>query len=172
MIRWSSLRVGLSLSVLVIVVDQAVKWWILQRIMQPPQVIEITSFFNVVMVWNRGVSFGLMNSGTTIHLWLLPLLAIAIAGGLSVWLAHTDRLRITFSLGLIIGGAMGNLIDRLRFGAVIDFLDFHLYGWHWPAFNVADAAISIGVVVLIADSLFGPQEHRKTRRRLERESGG
>jgi signal peptidase II len=86
--------------------------------------------------------------------WLLSLLAVAIVGGLVFWLRRADRPLLAVALGLVIGGALGNVIDRLRLGAVADFLDFHLAGYHWPAFNLADSAITVGVIALVVPSLF------------------
>lgn len=147
-------RKGLMVSAGVLVIDQISKWWILSTVMQPPRVIPILPFFNLVLGWNRGVSFGLFDSDSPVNDWLLPLVALVITGGLAVWLWRAERLRIAAGIGLIIGGALGNLVDRLRFGAVADFIDLHAWGHHWPAFNVADSGITIGAVVLILDSLF------------------
>ena len=147
-------RNGLIVSAVVLAFDQTTKWWIVFTVMQPPRIIEITPFFNLVMGWNYGISFGFLNSVPALAQWLLPMAVVVITSALGVWLYRTDRLRPALALGLIIGGALGNLIDRLRFGAVADFLDFHAWGHHWPAFNAADSAITVGAVVLILDSLF------------------
>ncbi len=151
---------GLGLAGSVIVADQLSKWAIM-GIMRPPRVIELTAFFNLVVGWNRGVSFGLFNNDSPLNAWVLPVLALSIAVVLAIWLTRTDRRTIALGLGLIIGGAIGNVIDRLRFGAVFDFLDVHAFGFHWPAFNVADSAITIGAVILVADSLFARADVRK-----------
>jgi len=145
---------GLAVAAAVIIVDQISKWWILGFVMQPPQVIPLTPFFNLVLGWNRGISFGFLDSGGWLSAWFLPLAAVAISAVLAVWLYRVRHLRAAVGIGLIIGGAMGNLIDRLQFGAVADFLDFYAWGTHWPAFNLADSAITIGAAVLILDSLF------------------
>lgn len=166
-----SLSRGLGLASLVVVLDQLTKWLILTQVMQPPRVIEVTPFFNLVMTWNRGVSFGMFNGDSPYNAWVLPLVAMVIAVVLVIWLARSTHPLMSWGLGLIIGGAIGNLIDRLRFGAVADFLDVHAAGWHWPAFNVADAAITIGVVVLIGDSLFGSATHRKRNQMASKEAG-
>ena len=147
-------RNGLIVSAAVLTLDQVTKWWIVFTIMRPPRIIEITPFFNLVMGWNYGISFGFLNSVPALGLWLLPMVAVVITAALGVWLYRIDRLRPALALGLIIGGALGNLVDRLRFGAVTDFLDFHAFGYHWPAFNAADSAITVGAMVLIVDSLF------------------
>lgn len=154
-------RFGLVLAAVVVVLDQVSKWWILADVMNPPTVIPVTPFFNLVLVWNRGVSFGLLNQDSAWIPWLLSALAAAICGGLLVWLRRADGRWLAAALGLVIGGALGNLVDRLRFGAVVDFLDVHAGGYHWPAFNVADAAITVGVGVLLIDALIADRNGGK-----------
>ena len=151
-------RKGLATAAAVLAADQITKLWILSAVMQPPRVIPVTSFFNLVLGWNRGVSFGILNFESQLSAWLLPIAVIAIIVALGVWLYRADRLRVAAALGLIIGGAIGNLVDRLSFGAVTDFLDFHAWGNHWPAFNLADSGITVGAIVLILDSLFVREE--------------
>ena len=146
-------RVGLGLITAIVVADQLSKWWIVEHVMQPPRVIPVTSFFNLVMGWNRGVSFGLFNSETAVA-WIFIVLALGIVAFLAAWLVKADRMFVAVALSAVIGGAIGNVIDRIRFGAVADFLDFHVFGHHWPAFNVADSAISLGAALLIIDALF------------------
>ena len=160
--RW---RLGLVVILAVIALDQAVKWWVLTGLFELPMPvragmgavpIEVTPFFNLVMVWNYGVSFGLF--GESGARWLLVALSLAIAGGLLVWMARLTRRLPTLAFALIIGGAVGNVIDRVIFGAVADFLDFHAYGYHFWAFNIADSAITIGVCLILVDSfLVHPQ---------------
>lgn len=164
---------GLALAALIVAVDQATKWWIMEGVMMPPRVIPLTPFFNLVMTWNRGVSFGLFNNGSPYNALILPLIAIIISVLLGIWLARVQKPMVAYGLGSVIGGAVGNLIDRMRFGAVADFLDFHLWGYHWPAFNIADSAITIGVAILIADSLFGTAEpHRQAEQHRKNEGLG
>lgn len=115
-------------------------------------VIEVFSYFNLVYVWNRGVSFGMFNQIENAQL-ILSLLQFSIALILSFWLYNNQKLHISWALGLIIGGAFGNLIDRVRNGAVADFLDFHIAAYHWPAFNLADSFVFIGVMILIFEDL-------------------
>tara|TARA_B100001996_G_C18590379_1_gene565857 strand:+ start:242 stop:724 length:483 start_codon:yes stop_codon:yes gene_type:complete len=150
----SQFRNGMIISFVILAFDQLSKWWIVFYIMQPPQVIEIAPFFNLVMGWNYGISFGLLNSMPEISVWILPFLVFLITSGLIIWLYFIDQNSQAIGLGFIIGGAIGNLIDRLHFGAVVDFLDFHAWGFHWPAFNIADSAITIGAIMLVLDSLF------------------
>lgn len=143
------------LAVIVCVLDQFTKWLILDVVMQPPQSFEITGFFNIVLAFNRGVSFGLFGNEAAIMPYILSGVAAVIVVALLIWLRGQDHKANAVAVGLVVGGAIGNVIDRLRIGMVVDFLDFHLAGWHWPAFNVADTAIFLGVGVLMFASLFG-----------------
>lgn len=112
--------------------------------------VPVTDFFNLVMVWNRGVSFGLF-SGADAR-WVLVAVSLVVVAVLTVWLRRADNPLLAVGLGMVIGGAIGNVIDRLWHGAVVDFLDFYAYGEHWPAFNVADSGICVGVGLLLLDS--------------------
>jgi signal peptidase II len=155
------MRAGLGVAAAVTLFDQLTKWWIVTRLMNPPRRIEVMTFFDLVLAWNRGISFSLLNSGGVFAPWLLSGLALTICAFLLYWLALTVRGLPALAIGLVIGGAVGNVIDRMRFGAVADFLDFHLGGYHWPAFNLADSAISVGVVLLLVDGLFGGRESNR-----------
>jgi signal peptidase II len=152
---------GMAVTAVVIVLDQLSKWLILDLVMQPPRIIPVTGFFNIVLAWNRGVSFSMFQSGSAAGPWILAAVAVAISLGLGVWLTRQRRLVPALALGLIIGGALGNVVDRLRFGAVVDFLDFHAAGYHFPAFNVADSGITVGVALLIIDGLFAGSDSPK-----------
>ena len=155
-----ALGAGLLVGAVVVVLDQVVKWAVLAHVMQPPRVIEVAPFFNLVLAWNRGISFGMFGGGV-MPVWALAALALAIVAFLGVWLWRTGGWVVVVGIGSIIGGAVGNVIDRLRFGAVADFLDFHVMGHHWPAFNVADTAISVGAAILVLESLFAGRERPK-----------
>lgn len=144
------LHLGLVVAGVVVVVDQLTKWAVLSWLDHP---IALTPFFNLVLVWNRGVSFGMLDSDGALAPWLLSGLALAVMVALLVWLRRVEQPLTAVGLGLVIGGAAGNVVDRVRFGAVIDFLDVHAAGWHWPAFNVADSAICVGAALLLADGL-------------------
>ena len=109
---------------------------------------------NLTMVWNRGVTFGLLSGDGPLNHIILAVVAAVIAGFLLRWLAKAETRAVAAALGAVIGGAIGNVIDRLRFGAVVDFVDAHGWGWHWYVFNIADAGIVCGVGVLLADALF------------------
>lgn len=149
-----SRAVGAAVAVIAVALDQLSKTWILESVMNPPRVIEVTPFFNIVLAWNRGVSFGMFNDHGDYGPLVLTGLAIVIVIALSVWLWRATTMFSVVALGLVIGGAIGNVVDRLIHGAVVDFLDFHVSGYHWPAFNVADSAICVGAAILILESLF------------------
>ena len=111
--------------------------------------VAVNDYFNLVKVWNTGVSFSMFNSYGDLGSYVLIGLALAVCCGLLYWMyRETDKIRIV-CLGLIVGGALGNVLDRVRYGAVMDFLDFHFATYHWPAFNLADSFICVGAAVLI-----------------------
>lgn len=118
----------------------------------------IDHFLQLVIVWNPGVSFGILGGNRALPPWVLSAVAVAVCIGLFVWLRRIDRPLTGWGIGLVIGGAIGNVIDRARWGAVFDFADFHVGQWHWPAFNVADSAIVAGVGLMIIDSLLGEKQ--------------
>ena len=156
---FSPLRLGLPMALLLLAADQASKWWILEVLRLPDlgrvPLFELGAFgLNLTMVWNRGVTFGLLSGDGPMNHLLLALAAAAIALFLLRWMVRAETRVVALALGAVIGGAVGNVIDRLRFGAVVDFVDAHAWGWHWYVFNLADAAIVCGVGVLLADALF------------------
>jgi signal peptidase II len=157
------LRFGLSLSVAIFVLDQIAKWIVLgPGGFSPPgcletgyncRFIEVSPIFDLQMVWNRGVSFGLLRASEDLARWGLVALSFVISGVFFWWLRTAERRLTAAALGLVIGGALGNVVDRIRFGAVCDFLDFNGLWFPW-VFNVADAAISVGAVLLAVDMVF------------------
>jgi len=147
----------------VLVADQISKWLVLQGL-DPYHPVEVTPFFNLALVWNRGVSFGMLNGLGDHGPWVLTALAASIGAFLLIWLYRETRPVSRVALWLVLAGAVGNTIDRLRFGAVVDFLDFHVGGLHWPAFNVADSAIVIGAGLILLDSLVLSQTRHKLGR--------
>jgi len=152
-------RIGLPMAVALLLADQASKWWVLEHLDLPTlrnqAVLTLGPFgIDLTMVWNRGVTFGLLSGDGPLNHVVLALLAAAIAGFLLRWLARAETRLVALALGAIIGGAIGNVIDRLRFGAVVDFIRAHAWGWDWYVFNIADAGIVCGVTVLLADALF------------------
>ena len=161
----SVLKQGLGLAGLLVLLDQLSKWAMLEQVFGLDylraeyaafpwsQPIEVTGFFNLVTVWNRGVSFGLFANDHGAGPYILSGVAVLVSVVLVVLLRRTASLWLGLAYGIVIGGAIGNVVDRLRFGAVFDFLDFHLAGQHWPAFNLADSAIFIGVAMILLDGL-------------------
>ena len=155
------LRLGLLVTAVVLVLDQLSKSWIRVVVMDPPRTIEVTSFFNIVYARNTGVSFSMFRADSQVGQWMLSGLALAIVAGLLVWMRRLKRRWPVIALGLIVGGAVGNVVDRLRLGFVFDFLDFYWNGYHFAAFNLADTAITGGVAMLLIDGLSGRTEKAK-----------
>jgi signal peptidase II len=152
--RKQLITAAMAIMALVIALDQLSKWLILDKVLIPPEhsPLTVAPFLNIVLVWNYGISFGIFSSHR--QPLLLTLMSVAIIGILLVWLYKNTSRLTAYALGSVIGGALGNVIDRLRFEAVVDFLDFHAGKYHWPAFNVADSCIFIGVVLLCGSSMF------------------
>lgn len=146
----------LILAAIVLLLDQLSKWAILEVVMPPPGGIRITGFFNIVLTYNTGVSFGLFQGEAAWQPYFLIAVNLAVSIGLLLWLRKQATGLLVWAVGLVVGGAVGNAIDRLHQPGVVDFLDFHLGGWHWPAFNLADSAIVCGVLLIVADGLFQP----------------
>ena len=150
-LRW------LWLAVLAFVLDQASKLAVVKLLPFGYPGVEITPFFNLVHVYNKGAAFSFLADQGGWQRWFFAVLAFAICGLLIHWLRKqsvTQRWSgIAYSL--IIGGALGNVIDRIRFGAVVDFVQWHVAGFYWPAFNIADSAITIGAVLMVWDQFFG-----------------
>ncbi|MGB1540505.1 MAG: signal peptidase II [Rickettsiales bacterium] len=141
-------RIGLVMALVTIVLDQLSKWFFLEVMRLPDASIDVLPIFKLVMVWNQGVSFGMFADEGDGRRWMLIIFSLVIVTVLFQWLRRATNWQAAYGLGLVIGGALGNVIDRLRFGAVADFFYFHYEKWYWPAFNIADAAIFIGVVLL------------------------
>ena len=150
-------RWALIFIVIVAVLDQITKQVMISLIFDPERAIEVTPFFNLVPVRNTGISFGLFGADSELARWLLVVVAVLIMVVLLIWLLRAGNKYITVALVMVIGGAASNVIDRAISGAVIDFLDFHAFGVHWPAFNLADTLIVLGTAMLLYDGLFGPQ---------------
>ncbi len=152
-------RQAMVLVIATLVADQASKQLLLGYLVKAGAIVPvIEGFFRLVIVWNRGVSFGLLSGEGALPAWVLSAVAVAVCVGLFVWLRRTDRVFTGWGIGLVMGGAIGNVIDRARWGAVFDFADFHISHWHWPAFNIADSAIVVGVALMLIDSLVGEKQ--------------
>ncbi|MBN42587.1 MAG: signal peptidase II [Alphaproteobacteria bacterium] len=147
-------RRALVTVIVLIAIDQLVKHAMLVMVFDPPTIIPVTFFLNLVPVWNRGISFGLFG-GAEVSRWILVVLALVIVVFLIVWFVRAGQIVVRYALLLVIAGALGNVVDRVVYGAVVDFIDIHGFGWHWPAFNIADMVIVVGTAMLIFDGLFG-----------------
>ena len=155
------LRLGLSMAAGIVVLDQLTKYWVLNIVHlreQPLGHIELTPLFDLTFVWNTGVSFGLFKADGMIGRLLLSAFALVVLAVMARWLWSANNRLMAAALGLIIGGALGNLVDRLRFGKVVDFIDFSDIHFIW-IFNIADSAITIGVVLMLVDAFFLQQRH-------------
>jgi signal peptidase II len=146
---------GLVAALIVLAADQFSKWWILNviRLEEVGQIV-LLPVLNLTMVWNRGVTFGLLNGLGEWSSLALAAVALTVVVALGVWLRRAESRLVAAALGAIAGGAISNVIDRLRFGAVVDFIHAHLGTWSWYVFNVADAAIVCGVAALVIESLW------------------
>jgi signal peptidase II len=156
--RRALLTLGVAIAVVVVAFDQLSKAAVLALFAGDglDDITRVAPFFNLVLTFNRGVSFGLFNAagrGVGLDALIFSLVAAAIVAGLIWWLSRAATPLLAVAIGLIAGGAAGNVVDRIRTGAVVDFLDFHLGSWHWPAFNLADSAICVGVAAMLLDGL-------------------
>ena len=154
-------RLGWMVAVGSFVADQLSKNLLLYgydfRALGPAARIDLLPFMDLVMVWNRGVSYGLFQAGSSAATILLIVLSLVAVVALGWWLAKAERRTLGVGLGLVIGGALGNVIDRAIYGAVADFFHFYAFGHDWYVFNVADAAITVGVIVLLLDAFVRPE---------------
>lgn len=154
---WGPLSpLGLGVAGLTLIADQADKAWMLYVYdIGAKGTVRLAPFFDLILVWNRGVSYGLFPQESGLGRWVLILFALTSALALLVWLARITSPLATVCVGLIIGGAVGNAIDRILYGAVADFFSFHAFGFEWYVFNVADTAIVAGVIGLLYETVFG-----------------
>ena len=155
MAKQSSLfKRGILIALATLSLDQFHKWAMLEVVhIAERQPIRLTPFFDLVILWNNGISFGMFQRYANGR-FILSLVALTIIFILLLWLRKINKSGESFAIGLVMGGALGNVIDRLRFGAVADFFDFHVAGYHWPAFNVADSAVCVGAFILCYTSIF------------------
>ena len=148
MARW------LWLSLLIVILDQATKW-LAEALLVPFQPLPLMPLLNLTLMYNDGAAFSFLANAGGWQRWLFAGFAVIMTLALSLWLLRLDKGEsvTAATLSLVIGGAIGNLIDRVQTGRVVDFIDFYVGTWHWPAFNVADSAISIGIVLLLVTSI-------------------
>lgn len=151
-LRLFSILFPLALGVLIL--DQVSKWYILTYLLKPGEYINVLPFFDLVLVWNRGVSFGFLGNLPVDLSTVLATFALGASALMACWFFKSKTAFMHFGLSLMIGGAVGNSIDRLRFGAVIDFLHFYWGHYSFPAFNIADSAITLGVILVIFDGFW------------------
>lgn len=147
------LAFGLAAAVAALALDQVTKAWALAALWPPHVPHPVTPFLNWRLGFNTGVTFGMFSGGEAASAWILSGVAAGVVAWLLVWMWRTPSRLEAGGLGLVVGGAAGNVIDRLRQGAVTDFIDMHYGGYHWPTFNVADIGVVGGVVLLLAASL-------------------
>jgi signal peptidase II len=140
----------------VILVDQMSKWVVLHQI-RPGETIYVAPFWNWVLTFNPGAAFSFLADQPGWQRWLFTVLALAVSAWIALELRrHPEQKLLSLSLALIMGGALGNVIDRIRFVAVVDFVQWHVAGYYWPAFNVADSAITVGAILLVFSTLTAP----------------
>jgi signal peptidase II len=155
-------QLAYGLAGLVFIVDQLTKAWIIQVVeLRDKVTVPVLPFFSLTWVENRGVSMGLFQADGEVGRWLLTALTAGIAAFVAVWLRKAQGVTEQLALALVLGGAAGNIVDRLRFGYVVDFIHLHLGRWSFYVFNVADAAITVGVVLLLARAILSPEPERK-----------
>ncbi|MCK5876269.1 MAG: lipoprotein signal peptidase [Candidatus Marithrix sp.] len=142
------------ISLLVIILDQASKVW-MDSNLSFNQPVNLLPFFDLRLLYNEGAAWSILANAGGWQRWFLSGLSLVISIALVVWLSRLERKQIWLSIGLVLvlGGALGNLIDRVIYGYVIDFIDIYYQQWHWPAFNIADSSISLGAVMLVVDAI-------------------
>ena len=150
------LKIGVGVAALVFIVDLASKLWVLDGLaLEATGPIRILPWLDFVLVWNRGVSYGLFQQESDLGRWLLVGVTVVATIALAAWMARTTSRLSAVALGLVVGGAVGNGVDRVVYGAVVDFVHFHVADFSWYVFNVADAAIVAGAALIVLEALRG-----------------
>lgn len=158
--NWT-LRTWLLCAVGTIALDQLTKWWIVGAFKEGER-FNVLPFFDLILAYNPGAAFSFLAGAGGWQRWFFTVLALVVSIFILLWLRKEKRFLPSLGLTLVLGGALGNVIDRLIHGKVVDFLLFYWQDWSYPAFNVADTAITCGAILLIWDSFFGPKEGVKT----------
>lgn len=154
--RNAHVSLGIAVAGAVFIFDQITKYWVLHGLeLGLGERLVVAPFLDLVLTYNRGISYGLFPQDGDLGRWFLVAVKLAAAGLFAVWLARAQGVLVAASLGLLIGGALGNALDRVVYGAVVDFVSLHAFGWNWYVFNLADAAIVAGVLGLLYDALKG-----------------
>jgi signal peptidase II len=161
-----TLRLGVITAVITLILDQASKLWLLRVFhLAERGAVKITPFFDLVLAWNVGISFGWFQGDSPAEQIVLMVVKAVAVVVLAIWMVRSRTLLATLALGLIIGGAVGNAIDRFVYGAVVDFALFHIdlggHTYNWYVFNLADVAIVVGVIALLYDSFFGAPPQKR-----------
>jgi signal peptidase II len=147
----------------ILISDQWSKMLILQWFNEHSGKITLTPFLNFVLAWNRGISFSLFQANSIYGMWALIAIAVLISIILIWWIIKAETTFAAVCFAVILGGALGNVLDRLQYGAVIDFIDFHIFGYHWYTFNIADSGIVVGAALLLIQHLFFDPNHSTSK---------
>jgi signal peptidase II len=162
---WRSVQAlwGYGIAVVTLGLDQWTKW-LAQTYLRPYEAQTVTPWFDWLLAYNSGAAFSFLAGAGGWQRWFFVAIAVAVSAVLALWLSRLprERLWLGVALGLVLGGGLGNLYDRLVFGHVVDFISLHYAGWHWPTFNIADSAITLGAAVLILDSFRGQSRQGST----------
>lgn len=158
MLKW------LWLSASVVVLDQLTKW-LAEALLVIHEPVPVLAFFNLTLMYNPGAAFSFLADAGGWQRWFFLILSVVVSSILIIWMSRLKRheFRLAVALALIVGGAIGNLIDRVLYGHVIDFIQLYYEGWYWPAFNIADSAITVGAVLWIIESFVGAQTSKSER---------
>jgi signal peptidase II len=146
--------IGISVAIITFIFDQWSKKTALNWFLSGHHQIKASSFLNIILSANKGISFGMLAAGSAYEVWMLIIVAVCISFLLGLWIWQAESRFSSLCFGLILGGALGNVMDRFLYGAVVDFLDFHIFGYHWYTFNIADCGIVIGAVLLVIQMIF------------------
>lgn len=146
--------IGFTWAILFLIADQLSKAAVINWFYHGGEAITVTSFFNIILTFNRGISFGLFHADSPYGVYALLVIAVILSALVGNWLWHAENKCQSICFGMILGGALGNIYDRVTYGAVVDFLDFHAFNYHWYTFNIADCGIVIGAILLIINLVF------------------